>query len=268
MNIWLIWLAIAGLIVITFLLTKVKNQELRDNLYVGIIFLCTLLAAFAPKAVGASENYIPKQAFQYFPIIQSEGKKYFPNIADPAYIAALIEHESCIHLRHSRCWNPASKFKQERELGVGLGMITKAYKKDGSLRFDALEEMRGRYRNELKELQWSNIEVRADLQIRSLVLMSRDNFARLSVVKNPLYRLHFTDAAYNGGPTGVAKERTYCGLKKGCNPQEWFGHVELTCLKSDKALYGKRSACQINRDHVRLVFNALHKYQPYFEKSF
>jgi hypothetical protein len=36
-------------------------------------------------------------------------------------------------------------------------------------------------------------------------------------------------------------------------PGEWFGNVELHCLKSRQPLYGGRSACDINREHVRNV---------------
>jgi len=60
----------------------------------------------------------------------------------------------------------------------------------------------------------------------------------------------FADASYNGGIGGLDRERRICNLTKGCDPKKWFGHVENYCLKSKTALYGQRSACQINREHV------------------
>lgn len=63
----------------------------------------------------------------------------------------------------------------------------------------------------------------------------------------------FADAAYNGGIGGLDRERRVCNLTKGCNPKRWYGHVENYCLKSKTALYGQRSACDINRHHVKDV---------------
>jgi membrane-bound lytic murein transglycosylase MltF len=88
-----------------------------------------------------------------------------------------------------------------------------------------------------------------------MLLLSRDNYKNLYAIKDPTARLHFNDAAYNGGLGGVNSDRRLCGLKAGCNPQLWFGHVETTCGKSKKILYGNRNACDINRHHVHDVFN-------------
>jgi len=66
--------------------------------------------------------------------------------------------------------------------------------------------------------------------------------------------LQFGDAGYNGGVAGVQRERRACALTDGCDPGQWFGHVERHCLKSRAPIYGTRSACDINREHVRAVF--------------
>ena len=58
--------------------------------------------------------------------------------------------------------------------------ITRAYRADGSLRFDALEELRTRYKTELYELNWHNIYTRPDLQIRAGILKSKENYAIFS----------------------------------------------------------------------------------------
>ena len=65
--------------------------------------------------------------------------------------------------------------------------------------------------------------------------------------------LAFADAAYNGGVSGVNNERRACKMTPGCDPNKWFGHTEKLCLKSKVALYGNRSACDINRHHVKDV---------------
>lgn len=197
-------------------------------------------------------TFIPPQAGAYRLTLQSEQAQHWRDHPKPEVLPALIEHESCISLKHSRCWNPRSRLKSQREEGAGFGQITRAWSQDGRLRFDALAEMRDRH-PALREWNWANVYDRPDLQLRAVVLKSRDDFRALSVVADPLERLAFADAAYNGGLGGVQKERRACGLKSDCNPQRWWGHVEHTCLKSRTPLYGDRSACDINRHHVHDV---------------
>ena len=77
----------------------------------------------------------------------------------------------------------------------------------------------------------------------------------------------FADAAYNGGVTGVNNERRACKMTIGCDPSKWFGHTENLCLKSKAALYGNRSACTINRHHVRdVLFTRATKYELLYRK--
>jgi len=225
-------------------------------LSLSILFMSSLSWAYDAK------TYIPPQAFEYKEAITFELDKYFPTLYEYNYIPSLIEHESCISLKHSRCWKSTSQLKSSRELGVGLGQITKAYREDGSIRFDSLKAIRDNYKNELREAQWETIHQRADLQIRIIILMIRDDYKKLYNVSNKEDRLQMTDAAYNGGLGGVLKERRACGLSKNCDPNKWFSNVEKYCLKSKKPLYGGRSACDINRHHVFNVFmEKIPKYQ-------
>lgn len=166
-------------------------------------------------------------------------------------LAGLVEQESCLHLTHPKCWNPASRLKTGREEGAGLGQITRAYRTDGTERFDALAEMRSAH-SELAGLTWDNVYKSPALQLRAIVLKAQDDFKALFMVKSEYQRFDFADASYNGGRGGVNNERRACGLKEGCDPQQWFGHVEFVCLKSKAALYG-RDACTINREHVEMV---------------
>ena len=126
----------------------------------------------------------------------------------------------------------------------------RAYRTDGSIRFDALADLRDQYGADLAGLSWATIYQRPDLQFRALVLMSRDS-AR--TFRTAPAMLAFGDAGYNGGAGGVQKERRACQMAPGCNPGYWFGHVEAHCLKSRQPLYGGRSACDINREHVHNV---------------
>lgn len=215
------------------------------------IFMAAVLSLFAGQ-VRAQDvaTYIPANAQTHLATLAAEQRAHWPDHPRPAVLAALVEHESCISLKHSRCWNPTSKLKTSREEGAGLGQITRAYRQDGSLRFDALAEMRGRH-PALGEWSWENVYQRPDLQLRALILMNRDNFRALHrAAGQGAELLAFTDAAYNGGLGGVQSERRACAVVQGCDPRRWFDHVEHRCLKSRAALYGNRSACDINRGHV------------------
>lgn len=233
---------------------------------VFLIFLSFWLVGFA--AAQDVKSYIPPRAFDLLPLVESETIRLMPDTPSIGYFGALIEHESCLSLKHSRCWLSTSELKTAREQGAGLGQLTRTWRADGSLRFDSLQEMKDRYNSELKELSWLNIKQKPELQIRAIVLMTRDNYKKLYVVKDPFARLAMADAAYNGGYGGLNKERMKCGLMAGCDPQYWFDHVEKQCLKSTKALYGQRSACDINRNHVKdVVITRLPKYERHFSKK-
>ena len=184
-----------------------------------------------------------------------------------SYLASLIEHESCISLTHSRCWNSKSRLRTPREEGAGLGQITRAFRPNGSTRFDALTELKQKHPLALSELTWYNVYNRPELQMRAVVLKMQDNYKyynKYSVVPTEAYG--FADAGYNGGLGGVNNERRACKLASWCDPNKWFDNVEKLCLKSKAALYGNRSACDINRHHVRDVLLVRStKYDQYFK---
>ena len=210
------------------------------------IIFAALLIAFAPRAHASA---IPPGAEIYGPMLKWEQEKYWPDHPDPALLYALVEQESCISLKHSKCWNPKAQLKTAREEGAGMGQITRAYRADGTVRFDSLTDMRSRYAP-LADWSWQNVYQRPDLQLRAMVLMTRESARPFRYTLEPL---GFADAAYNGGLPGVQRERRACELSPGCDARRWFDQVERHCLKSKVAIYGKRNACDINREHVRMV---------------
>jgi hypothetical protein len=231
--------------------------------------ICVLLLFGCTAAFSVNEDvrtYIPTRAHTYLPILKAEQKQFWNSHPNPEQLGALGEHESCISLTHNRCWSPTSILKTSREEGAGIFQITRAYDKNGKIRFDALQELKDKHPTVLSDWSWENVYKRPDLQLRAVVLKSKDNFDYLKVISNVDERLKFSDAAYNGGMGGVNSDRRLCGLKNGCNPQIWFGNVELTCSKSKVVLYGNRSACDINRYHVNDVINIRsNKYKPYLK---
>lgn len=212
------------------------------------IIVGVLLFVFSNTATAQ----VPDRAKRHLPALTAAVDRHFPDVPMRHYFGGLVEHESCQTLRHARCWEPTARLKTSREEGAGLGQITRAYRPDGSLRFDALAEMRDRH-PALRELSWGNVYSRPDLQLAGVVLKVRDDYRTLRLVTDPMQRLAMADAAYNGGIGGLQAERRACGLRAGCDPHRWWGHVEATCLKSKASIYGRRSACDINRHHVKDV---------------
>lgn len=212
----------------------------------AIVFV-GLLMVFAPRAHAAT---LPAGWGIYGPTLKAEQRAYWPDHPDPVILASLVEQESCVSLKSPRCWNPGARLKSAREEGAGMGQLTRAWRADGSLRFDALASLTQQYSDELSGLSWGTVYTRPDLQLRAVVLLARDSARPFRAAPD---WLAFGDAAYNGGPAGVQRERRACKMSARCNPGLWFGNVERLCLKSRQPLYAGRSACDINREHVRNV---------------
>jgi hypothetical protein len=221
-------------------------------------WLAALSFALLGQTASAQDvrTFIPPSAEKHMHWVTIQYKEVWERMPEPHYFPALIEHESCISLKHSRCWSPTSRLKTSREEGAGLGQLTRAYNPDGTIRFDALNDMRKIDPRGLNELRWDTVYQRPDLQIRVIILMTRQNWNRLqALVPENDARLQMADAAYNGGLGGLLNERRACARREACDPNQWFGHVEKVCLKSTKPLYAGRSACDINRHHVHDVIH-------------
>lgn len=222
------------------------------GLAAGLVLAVIALLASPAHAFDLARD-IPMQATPYLYTLGTQARELAPDI--PAhYFGALVEHESGCPAIKSMCWSPKARLKSAREEGAGLGQLTKAYRADGSLRFDSLTESRKLDPRGLNELRWDTVYQRPDLQMRVIVLMTRQNWNRVSTLTpDPALRLQLTDLAYNAGVGRSMNDRRACGLTSGCNPDKWEGHVEKTCTASKKPLYGNRSACDISRHHVHDV---------------
>lgn len=212
--------------------------------------LSALLGLFGRQA----HAQVPPQAEPLLPVLAAEIAREWPGHAAPAYFGGLIDHESACP-RPRSCWRPTAQLLTSREEGAGLGQLTRAWRPDGSTRFDALAEMRERH-PALRELDWATIYQRPDLQLRAIVLKSRDDWRWLG--RPPL---EFVDLAYNAGRGRVTQDRRACAMTAGCDPARWAGHVERTCTASRKPIYGTRSACDISRHHVHDVLLRAKRYE-------
>lgn len=205
----------------------------------GLFFIGMVLAARAGE--------IPPNAIRYLPVLESELDQYWPDCPDYAAQAAQVEQETCPSLKSPICWNPLAELKTAREYGFGLPQITI------TSRFNNFEEAK-RLDRSLASWTW---EKRFDpaRQLRVMGLMVRRNYNAFSSTPDPHNRQIFAMVGYNRGPGGLRKERQACSFTPGCDPDQWFGHVELHPLGSKVPAAGyKKSFADIRTEYPRNIF--------------
>ena len=240
-----------------------------------LLFLLLVITFVFSGSKCPVTTYIPDRAKEYMDTVYIKSKEIIGEIKYLYYVPSLIEHESCVRLCGKgyyarKCWSPSSELKTKREQGVGFGQITRAWRKDGTLRFDTLYNLKRRYPKELKELNWNNIKERPDLQITAILLLWKEGFLYFNKNINLIDRIAFADSIYNGGYKYLKYERKYCGLIENCDPDIWFNNVEnVKSARAKRKLYGNRSAWDINRNHVKDVLKIrLNKYKEYYENRY
>lgn len=207
---------------------------------------------------------LPKLALVYLPLLLQAQQQIWPAAPTPSALAGQIEQESCITLKHPKCWNPQAELKTDREYGFGFGQITRATRADGSVRFDKFAELKAAYPS-LAGWVWAD-RFNPRMQMTAMIEMDRSIYSRIdaATVRD---RWAMTQAAYNGGEAGLAQDIWQCKLKPGCDPRRWFGHVELTSNKSRTKWHGYgKSAFEINREYPRNIEQRRQKYITYMEK--
>lgn len=239
------------------------DESLKHPVGAGLSFLgiCIVTAVLFLGLIGFAraqpvQTFVPVAAQRLAPVALQEINTHFPGMPSRSYLGGLVEQETCVSLRHRYCWSPTAQLKTAREEGAGLGQLTRSWSGDGRLRFDALAETRALAPVALQELTWSSVYQRADLGLRAVLVKLRDCDARLQRLGQFAsdVRVAFCDAAYNGGAGGLQSDRKLCALKPGCDPAQWFGHVEHTSGKSRAKWQGYgQSAFDINREHVRMA---------------
>lgn len=239
--------------------------------FLGLCFVAAMLffgmVSIARAAPPDPTTFVPPACQQLAPIAHQEIEQTWPGMPRRSYLGALVEKESCIHLRHRNCCSTAARLKTSREEGAGLTQFTRAWGPDGRERFDALAEVKTLAPVALADLNWQTVYTRSDLGLRAALVKVKDCDTRLRRLGNFgwLDRVAFCDAAYNGGFGGLAQDRRLCGLTPGCDPGQWFGHVERTSNKSRTPWQGYgQSSYEINRAHVRAtVIERRPKYVPW-----
>lgn len=198
----------------------------------------------------------PPNFFHHKDTLNSVIVDVWPDFKMPSVFAGQIEKESCITLKHSKCWSRYSELKTSREYGFGLGQLTV------TSRFNAFEEVKA-LDARLHGWKWDD-RYNARNQMIAIVAMMKRNY-RIFKSPNEVDRVAFALASYNGGIGGIQSDQRICRNTKGCDPNLWFGNTELHSLKAKTALKGYgQSFFQINRQYPRqIIFERRQKYIPY-----
>jgi hypothetical protein len=226
-----------------------------------------LVLQLALTHAALAADQVPDRAKQYLPALVTAQQNTWPDAPTPSFLAGQIEQESCVTLRSQKCWNPRAELKTSRENGVGMGQFTRAYRADGSIRFDTISALAAKHES-LRGWSWAS-RYDASYQLLAIVVMDKDLYDRQRDAATVADRLSFTLSAYNGGQAGVLQDRRLCANTDGCDPSRWFDNVEQTSLKSRKAQRGYgQSFFKINREYVANILKVRRfKYEPYFKGS-
>lgn len=222
------------------------------NLSLALCTACTVGAGLA----GLNDNEA-----KYLPVLAEEIRQHWPDAKHKSMFPAQVQQETCASLKSKKCWSPTAELKTDREYGFGLGQITVTAKFDN---FKAAQ----RLSPTLSNWKWEN-RYNAQYQLRTLVLMDKFNYEKLTWASNDDERMAFMFAAYNGGLGGVLSDRGVCRSTAGCDAGRWFGHVEHTSKKAKVAASGYgQSFFQINRGYVRAVTSwRRDRYRAYFQDN-
>ena len=221
------------------------------------ILSAVLFFGFSLRAMSAP---LPPGAVQHLPTLSAEIDARWQHLPLRSALAAQIEQESN--------WKTHAELKTSREYGFGLGQFTRAYKADGSVRFDAWREMRASDPS-LRGWTWAK-RFDPTYQLRAVVLKNRGNYAKLRPGAQDGYNaLAMADAAYNCGLGCVQARRRLCAQVPGCDPRQWFGHVALRSTQSKAKWHGYGlSAHDITNQHVKNAMVVRRpKYAAYFKEA-
>lgn len=187
---------------------------------------------------------LPTNAKKYAPMLKETLAKIWPTIQPKSMFGGQVEQETCPSLKSKKCWSPTTELKTSREYGFGLGQITV------TSRFDNFKGIK-KLDKDLAAWKWENRYDPA-FQLRALVVYDKSIYSKLpvSIREKPAFMF----ASYNGGLGGILQDRRLCQNTEGCDPNQWFGNVELTSFKSKikPRGYGK-SFFEINREYPKNI---------------
>lgn len=191
---------------------------------------------------------LPSNAYTNLPIVLEEVAVYWPDMPDLAILPAQVEQETCISLKHKKCWSRFAELRTNRERGVGLGQVTK------TKRFDTLADLKRQYPSQFSNWSWDK-PYNARYQARGLVLMDKFNWGSLGKEVQGRERLAMMLNQYNAGPAMLARSRASCRVMTTCLDNVWFENVERAGGPSAAQQPGyRKSFYTISREYIRNIY--------------
>jgi len=205
-----------------------------------------------------SSSAILERAAPYMPMLIDIFNMHW-NEAPMKYIeTGKIEKESL--------WKEKAELKTSREYGFGLGQITQAFRKDGSVRFDNFMEAKKRYKEYLGGWQWED-RFNPKYQFTYSILTDKHNFNVLSFLDNPKERWAGTLVCYNAGCGTVLNRKALCRTTEGCDESKWFGGLDSVHLKSEEGLLYNKPLWIARNNYPTSVFDRSIKYEKLFKEG-
>jgi hypothetical protein len=232
---------------------NIRPFNFIEKLLFGLWLFCYSVS------IANAQTKLPGDSARLLPVLNQEIETYWPTLVPREFIAGTIDQESN--------WKLKAQLKTSRELGCGLGQFTIAYKADGTVRFDALEETK-RLHPSLKEWNWRDCSA-AQFQLRAVVLKMKVNDRNCTpLMRNNIGVKACAASQYNGGAGGFAKRIRLCRMDKTCQPDAWYGNLELQCGQSNVKHVGYgESFCQINSNYPKRVFTRMTKFEGFFNQE-
>jgi len=237
-----------------------KKDPLARSVYVlGIFIVFASLLMFS----SPSKASVPEAAKKVIPELVWEGSKIWPD-ADFATLAAQIHRETCPSETHRFCFSPTARAKTAWEEGIGLGQFTRTAK------MDVVSELRAQFPEYLADWGWDRNLQNSRYQIQAFVLKNRYNWSKITGTKTREDHEAMMLIGYNAGLGRVSSDRKICKVTPGCDPDVWFGNVELTSrLKNvPKMKEYRQTFFEINRSYAETILKKLKpRYRQYLDEN-
>lgn len=96
-------------------------------MYVGRSVVLAIVLILMATSSRAGELDPPANAVAKLPIFTQEIERLWPGLTLRSYLGGQVEQETCITLKHSKCWSENAQLLTSREQGVGLGQLTRGF---------------------------------------------------------------------------------------------------------------------------------------------
>lgn len=215
------------------------------------ILLVVLLALLL--AIPAPAGTLPGVSQQYLPQLGKEVSGYWPSLPIREFPAGVIDQESG--------WKLHATLKTSREFGCGLGQFTVAFRADGSVRFNAIDEMR-RQSPSLAGWDVANC-YQVNYQLRAVVLKLKNSWRNCSaVMRGNDNSLMCIAGQYNGGAGSTTNRIRACRAQPGCDSKLWVGNLDQQCPQAKVKVAGyAESFCEINSKYPSRVWVRMPKFK-------